>query len=61
VRRRATPPTEALDAVLAALDGVIVAHDGARAADVLAFARHLRDSVAERFGVRLALEPAVWE
>src|SRR5439155_1236260 len=39
----------------------IVAHDGARAADVLAFARHLRDSVAERFGVRLALEPAVWE
>jgi UDP-N-acetylmuramate dehydrogenase len=39
----------------------IVAHDGARAADVLAFARHLQDSVAERFGVRLALEPAVWE
>src|SRR5438128_7033586 len=39
----------------------IVAHDGARAADVLAFARHLRASVAERFGVRLALEPAVWE
>jgi UDP-N-acetylmuramate dehydrogenase len=38
----------------------IVAHDGARAADVLAFARRLQDSVAERFGVRLALEPAVW-
>jgi UDP-N-acetylmuramate dehydrogenase len=38
----------------------IVAHDGARAADVLAFARRLQDSVAERFGVRLAIEPAVW-
>ena len=38
----------------------IVAHDGARTADVLAFARRLQDSVAERFGVRLALEPAVW-
>jgi UDP-N-acetylmuramate dehydrogenase len=38
----------------------IVAHDGARATDVLAFARRLQDSVAERFGVRLALEPAVW-
>ena len=39
----------------------IVAHDGARAADVLSFARRLQASVAERFGVRLALEPAVWE
>ena len=39
----------------------IVAHDGARAADVLGFARRLQASVAERFGVRLALEPAVWE
>jgi UDP-N-acetylmuramate dehydrogenase len=39
----------------------IVAHDGARAADVLAFARRLQETVAERFGVRLALEPAVWE
>ena len=39
----------------------IVAHDGARAADVLAFARRLQTSVAERFGVTLALEPAVWE
>jgi UDP-N-acetylmuramate dehydrogenase len=38
----------------------IVAHDGARAADVLAFARRLQDAVTERFGVRLALEPAVW-
>ena len=39
----------------------VVAHDGARAADVLGFARRLQASVAERFGVRLALEPAVWE
>jgi len=39
----------------------IVAHDGARAADVLAFARRLQDAVAERFSVRLALEPAVWQ
>jgi UDP-N-acetylmuramate dehydrogenase len=38
----------------------IVAHDGARTTDVLAFARRLQDTVAERFGVRLALEPAVW-
>jgi UDP-N-acetylmuramate dehydrogenase len=38
----------------------VVAHDGARAADVLAFARRLQDAVAERFGVRLSLEPAVW-
>jgi UDP-N-acetylmuramate dehydrogenase len=38
----------------------IVAHDGARASDVLAFARRLQDAVAERFGVTLALEPAVW-
>ena len=38
----------------------IVAHDGAGATDVLAFARRLQDSVADRFGVRLALEPAVW-
>jgi len=39
----------------------VVAHDGARAADVLGFARRLQASVAERFGVTLALEPAVWE
>jgi len=38
----------------------IVAHDGARAIDVLAFARRLQETVAERFGVTLALEPAVW-
>jgi len=39
----------------------IVAHDGAHAADVLAFARRLQETVAERFGVRLSIEPAVWE
>jgi UDP-N-acetylmuramate dehydrogenase len=38
----------------------IVAHDGARAADVLAFARRLQDAVAERFGVRLTPEPVYW-
>jgi UDP-N-acetylmuramate dehydrogenase len=38
----------------------IVAHDGARAADVLGFARRLQDAVAERFGVTLSIEPAVW-
>ena len=35
----------------------IVAHDGARAADVLAFAGRVQQAVAERFGVRLAPEP----
>jgi UDP-N-acetylmuramate dehydrogenase len=38
----------------------IVAHDGARAADVLAFARRLQDAVQARFGVRLAPEPVFW-
>src|SRR5262245_22891007 len=38
----------------------IVAHDGARAGDVLAFARRLQDEVEARFGVRLSLEPVVW-
>jgi UDP-N-acetylmuramate dehydrogenase len=38
----------------------IVAHDGARAADVLAFARQLQDAVQARFGVRLAPEPVFW-
>jgi len=38
----------------------IVAHDGARAADVLAFARRLQTTVAERFGVRLVPEPVYW-
>jgi UDP-N-acetylmuramate dehydrogenase len=38
----------------------IVAHDGARARDVLAFARRLQGEVEARFGVRLSLEPVVW-
>ena len=38
----------------------IVAHDGARATEVLTFARRLQETVVERFGVTLALEPAVW-
>ena len=39
----------------------IVAHEGARAADLIAFAAHLRATVEERFGVRLTLEPVVWD
>ena len=39
----------------------VVAHDGARAADILAFARRLRERVRERFAVTLAFEPVVWE
>ncbi len=38
----------------------IVCHDGARARDVLAFARQLRDGVEARFGVRLVPEPVLW-
>ncbi len=38
----------------------IVAHDGARGTDVVAFARRLRDQVLERSGVRLSLEPVLW-
>ena len=38
----------------------IVCHDGARAADVAAFARRVRERVAERFGVRLHPEPVFW-
>jgi UDP-N-acetylmuramate dehydrogenase len=38
----------------------IVAHDGARAGDVLAFARHLQATVEARFGVRLTPEPVLW-
>ena len=38
----------------------IVCHDGARARDVLGFAARIRDQVEERFGVRLAPEPAFW-
>jgi UDP-N-acetylmuramate dehydrogenase len=38
----------------------VVAHDGARAADVAAFARRLQEAVASRFGVRLTPEPVFW-
>jgi len=38
----------------------IVCHDGARAGDVAAFARRIRDAVAARFGVRLVPEPVFW-
>jgi UDP-N-acetylmuramate dehydrogenase len=39
----------------------IVAHDGARAADLLGFAGRVRDAVEARFGVRLTPEPVVWD
>jgi len=38
----------------------IVCHDGARARDVLELAAAIRDRVEERFGTRLAPEPAFW-
>jgi UDP-N-acetylmuramate dehydrogenase len=38
----------------------IVAHEGARAADVVAFARRVRRTVEDRFGVRLVPEPVFW-
>ncbi|MBI1733618.1 MAG: UDP-N-acetylmuramate dehydrogenase [Candidatus Rokubacteria bacterium] len=38
----------------------IVAHDGATAADVVALARRIQATVAERFGVRLTPEPQFW-
>jgi len=38
----------------------VVAHDGARAADVVAFARRVMAAVHERFGVRLTPEPVFW-
>ena len=38
----------------------IVAYDGARAADVLAFARRIQTTVADRFAVRLTPEPVFW-
>ena len=39
----------------------IVAHEGAAAADVVAFARRLATAVEGRFGVRLTWEPVLWE
>jgi len=38
----------------------VVAHDGARAADVVAFAARVTAAVEARFGVRLMPEPVYW-
>jgi UDP-N-acetylmuramate dehydrogenase len=38
----------------------VVAHDGARAADVVAFAARVTAAVHARFGVRLTPEPVYW-
>ena len=38
----------------------IVAHEGARARDIVAFARRLQTAVEERFGIRLTPEPTFW-
>jgi UDP-N-acetylmuramate dehydrogenase len=38
----------------------VVAHDGARAKDVVVFARRLQATVEQRFGVRLTPEPVFW-
>jgi UDP-N-acetylmuramate dehydrogenase len=38
----------------------VVAHDGARAADVMAFAARLQAAVTDRFGVTLVPEPVFW-
>jgi UDP-N-acetylmuramate dehydrogenase len=38
----------------------IVAHDGATACDVVAFARRIQRAVVDRFGVRLTPEPVFW-
>ena len=38
----------------------VVAHEGARAKDVVAFARRLQAAVEERFGIRLTPEPVFW-
>jgi UDP-N-acetylmuramate dehydrogenase len=38
----------------------IVAHQGARARDVVSFARRVRTRVEDRFGLRLIPEPVFW-
>lgn len=38
----------------------LVAHDGARAADIVRFAQLVRQGVWDRFGVRLESEPVFW-
>lgn len=39
---------------------VILAHEGAEASEVVAFARRIRQSVLAQFGVRLSPEPRFW-
>jgi len=38
----------------------VVAHEGAQARDIVAFAAKLQARVLERFGVRLTPEPVFW-
>lgn len=38
----------------------LVAYDGARAADIIALARRIQETVRERFGVLLDVEPRLW-
>ncbi len=38
----------------------LVAHEGARALDIVRFARHVRRVVEEKYGVRLIPEPQFW-
>jgi UDP-N-acetylmuramate dehydrogenase len=38
----------------------LIARDGAKARDVVAFARKIRSTVLERFGVKLVPEPVFW-
>ena len=38
----------------------LVAHEGARARDVIAFARRVQEAVETRFGVQLTREPVLW-
>ncbi len=38
----------------------VVAHDGARATDVIAFAEHVRRTVHDVFGIKLVPEPEFW-
>jgi UDP-N-acetylmuramate dehydrogenase len=38
----------------------IVAHDGARASDIVRFSRKVRSTVKDKFGVTLVPEPHFW-
>ena len=52
--------TDGLAAISTRHTLAIVAHEGARAADVVRLARRVRDAVLARFGVRLHPEPVFW-